>query len=145
MRWLHETCGLAGLLKTLRGHEYLAAWHRKTRAFAGNPDGNADEQAEFNASRANFLALMFCLMVGTAGLPHLLTRYYTTPGVIQTRRSVAWSLVFIAALYLSAPALAVLVKYEVMAHLVGQSFDALAGVDASMVRGSESASVRRCE
>jgi cation/acetate symporter len=93
--------------------------------FAGDPDGNADEQQTFQNSRLNFLALMFCLMVGTAGLPHLLTRYYTTPTVAETRRSVAWSLVFISLLYVSAPALAVLVKYEVMAHLVGQPFDAL--------------------
>lgn len=116
-----------GLVENTERARVLGGMAPQTRAFAGNPDGNADEQAEFNTSRANFLALMFCLMVGTAGLPHLLTRYYTTPGVIQTRRSVAWSLVFIALLYLSAPALAVLVKYEVMAHLVGQSFDALPG------------------
>jgi cation/acetate symporter len=93
--------------------------------FGGDPNGSAAERAEFQQSRANFLALMFCLMVGTAGLPHLLTRYYTTPGVAQARSSVAWSIVFIALLYLCAPALAVLVKYEVMANLVGQSFDAL--------------------
>jgi len=66
-------------------------------------------------------------MVGTAGLPHLLTRYYTTPTVAETRRSVAWSMVFIGLLYVSAPALAVLVKYEVMAHLVGLPFDSLPG------------------
>jgi cation/acetate symporter len=93
--------------------------------FEGNPSGSAQEQQNFQTSRLNFLALMFCLMVGTAGLPHLLTRYYTTPTVKETRRSVAWSLVFIALLYVSAPALAVLVKYEVMAHLVGQPFDSL--------------------
>lgn len=68
---------------------------------------------------------MFCLMVGTAGLPHLLTRFFTTPSVKQARTSVAWSLGFIALLYLAAPALAVLVKYEVLAHLVGQPFDQL--------------------
>lgn len=96
-----------------------------TVAFAGDPDGTPQEQADFTNSRANFLALMFCLMVGTAGLPHLLTRYYTTPSVAQARTSVAWSLFFIALLYLSAPALAVLVKYEVMAHMVGQPLDAL--------------------
>jgi cation/acetate symporter len=83
------------------------------------------QKRQFEDSRSNFLALMFCLMVGTAGLPHLLTRYYTTPSVAQTRSSVGWSLVFIALLYISAPALAVLVKYEVMAHLVGQRFDHL--------------------
>jgi cation/acetate symporter len=96
-----------------------------TRPYAGKPDGTVQEQKDFDNSRTNFLALMFCLMVGTAGLPHLLTRYYTTPSVAETRRSVAWSLLFIALLYLSAPALAVLVKYEVMAHLVGQPMDAL--------------------
>lgn len=79
----------------------------------------------FTQSRLNFLALMFCLMVGTLGLPHLLTRYYTTTSVAETRQSVAWSLFFIALLYLSTPALAVLVKYEVMAHLVGMPFDQL--------------------
>jgi cation/acetate symporter len=93
--------------------------------FAGNEHGNLEERQVFESSRANFLALMFCLMVGTAGLPHLLTRYYTTPTVAEARSSVAWSLVFIALLYLSAPALAVLVKYEVMAHLVGQPFESL--------------------
>jgi len=93
--------------------------------FSGRPNGTAAERVDFENSRLNFLALMFCLMVGTAGLPHLLTRYYTTPTVAEARTSVAWSLFFIALLYLSAPALAVLVKYEVMAHLVGQPFDSL--------------------
>lgn len=96
-----------------------------SQPFVGKPGGVGDTPQDTQTSRLNFLALMFCLMVGTAGLPHLLTRYYTTPSVAETRRSVAWSLVFIALLYLSAPALAVLVKYEVMAHLVGQPMDAL--------------------
>ena len=93
--------------------------------FEGDPNGSPEARNTFNQSRLNFLALVFCLMVGTAGLPHLLTRYYTTPTVAETRRSVAWSMVFISLLYVSAPALAVLVKYEVMAHLVGQPFDSL--------------------
>jgi cation/acetate symporter len=96
-----------------------------TLPFSGDPNGTPAEQSQFQNSRLNFLALMFSLMVGTAGLPHLLTRYYTTSSVQETRRSVAWSLVFIALLYVSAPALAVLVKYEVMANVVGQPFDAL--------------------
>jgi len=93
--------------------------------FEGEPDGTEAQQELFQRSRLNFLALVFCLMVGTAGLPHLLTRYYTTPTVAEARSSVAWSLVFISLLYVSAPALAVLVKYEVMAHLVGQPFSDL--------------------
>jgi cation/acetate symporter len=93
--------------------------------FAGNPNGSAQEQHTFEVSRRNFLALIFCLMVGTAGLPHLLTRFFTTPTVAEARTSVAWSLFFIALLYLAAPALAVLVKYEIMSQLVGQPIDHL--------------------
>lgn len=103
----------------------LGGMPQHSTPFAGDPAGTPAQVQEFETSRANFLALMFCLMVGTAGLPHLLTRFYTTPTVAEARSSVAWSLVFIALLYLSAPALAVLVKYEVMAHLVGLPFDNL--------------------
>ena len=78
----------------------------------------ADEAARDKA-RNNFLALMFCLMVGTAGLPHILMRYYTTPSVAEARESVFWSLFFIFLLYCTAPALAVLVKYDIYTHLVG--------------------------
>ena len=95
------------------------------KPYAGDADGSAEEQQTFELSRRNFLALMFCLMVGTAGLPHLLTRFFTTRTVAEARTSVAWSLFFIALLYLAAPALAVLVKFEIMSHLVGQNFDSL--------------------
>ena len=60
----------------------------------------------------NFLALTFCLMVGTAGLPHILTRYYTTPSVRQARTSVAWSLFFIFLLYFTAPAYAAFARFR---------------------------------
>lgn len=96
-----------------------------SQAFAGNPDGNPSEVKLFETSRLNFLALVFCLMVGTAGLPHLLTRFYTLPSVAEARSSVAWSLFFIGLLYLSVPALAVLVKFEVLNNLVGSSFEDL--------------------
>jgi cation/acetate symporter len=71
------------------------------------------------------MALVFVLMVGTAALPHVLMRYYTTPSVQQARDSVAWSLLFILLLYLCAPALAVLVKVEIFDALVGTSFEHL--------------------
>ena len=70
-------------------------------------------------SKVNFLALVFCLMVGTAALPHILMRYYTTTSVGDARTSVFWSLLFILALYLVAPAYAVLAKYEIYEKLVG--------------------------
>jgi cation/acetate symporter len=61
-------------------------------------------------------------MVGTAALPHILMRYYTTPSVKEARVSVFWSLFFIFLLYFTAPALAILVKFEVYNNLVGTSF-----------------------
>ncbi|MCS4293334.1 cation/acetate symporter [Comamonas sp. BIGb0152] len=82
-------------------------------------------QEQESLSRRNFMALMFCLMLGTAGLPHLLTRYYTLPSPAAARSSVGWTLFFIVLLYTSAPALASLVKLEVMQSLVGSHFDAL--------------------
>jgi cation/acetate symporter len=93
--------------------------------FAGDPDGSPAVRDEFDTSRRNFLALVFCLMVGTAALPHILMRYYTVPSVKEARQSVAWSLLFIVLLYLTAPALAVLVKYEVFTLVVGTPFNQL--------------------
>ena len=89
--------------------------------------GKTDEEKEKNRTIAkkNFLALILCLMVGTAALPHILMRYYTTPSVREARYSVTWSLFFIFLLYFTAPALAVLVKFEVYNNLVGSSFASL--------------------
>ena len=61
----------------------------------------------------NYFALIFCLMVGTASLPHILMRYFTTPSVRDARSSVAWSLFFIFLLYFTAPAYAAFSKLEV--------------------------------
>ncbi len=93
--------------------------------YAGDPNGDAAAQAAYDTSRRNFLALIFCLMIGTAALPHILMRYYTVPSVREARQSVTWSLFFIFLLYFTAPALAVLVKYEVFHMLVGTPFDQL--------------------
>ena len=96
-----------------------------TKSFTGDPEAGPAQEKLFSESRLNFLALVFCLMIGTAGLPHLLTRFYTLPSVAETRSSVAWSLFFIGLIYLSVPALAVLVKFEVLSNLVGSSFSEL--------------------
>ena len=88
------------------------------------PFVGADEAAR-DDKRNNFLALTLCLMVGTAALPHILMRFYTTPTVKEARHSVFWSLFFISLLYLTAPALAVLAKYDVYTLLVGSSFSEL--------------------
>lgn len=91
----------------------------------GDPAGTPQERQAFEAGRRNFLALVLCLMMGTAAMPHVLTRYYTTPSVREARQSVGWCLFFIGLLYLAAPALAVMVKHEVFAHLVGTPFSEL--------------------
>ena len=82
----------------------------------GHPGGSAESAARFRSERINFIALMLCLMMGTAAMPHVLTRFFTTRSASAARRSVAWSLFFITLLYLAAPTLAVMVKYEVL-HL----------------------------
>ena len=92
----------------------------------GEPHPGQDE-AQRNLARRNFLALVFCLMVGTAALPHVLVRYYTTPSVKSARRSVGWSLLFILVIYLTAPALAVLVKYVILSDVIGASYADLPG------------------
>ncbi|WP_076593483.1 sodium:solute symporter family protein [Herminiimonas arsenitoxidans] len=92
---------------------------RHTEPFPG------DTEEASNIKRNNFLALVFCLMLGTAALPHVLVRYYTTPTVKEARHSVAWTLFFIMALYITIPALAVLVKYDIYSSLVGSDFSKL--------------------
>lgn len=77
----------------------------------------AETEEQQLSLKINFLALVFCLTVGTAALPHLLIRYYTTPTVSQARDSVFWSLLFILLLYITAPAYAVFAKFEVLSHL----------------------------
>ena len=91
----------------------------------GDPQGDAASSARYRNERINFIALMLCLMMGTAAMPHVLTRFFTTRSAREARRSVAWSLLFITLLYLAAPTLAVMVKYEVLNHVVGLPFDQL--------------------
>jgi cation/acetate symporter len=81
-----------------------------------------EDQASSDIKRNNFLALVFCLMLGTAALPHILVRSYTTRSVPQARMSVFWALFFIMLLYTALPALAVMVKYEIYTTLVGADF-----------------------
>ncbi len=87
--------------------------------------GLAPQAGPPTGTRGQFLALVLCLMLGTAAMPHILTRFYTTPSVGQTRQSVGWSLLFIVLLYISTPALAVMVKMEVFTTLVGSPIGSL--------------------
>ena len=95
----------------------VTGWH--TAPFIG-------ANGQFNIQAAvNFFALVFCLMVGTAALPHILMRYFTTPSVKEARQSVAWSLFFIFLLYFTAPAYAAFGKVEIYQTLIGQPIASL--------------------
>ena len=103
-----------------------------------------ETQEDINLEKKNFFALIICLTLGTASLPHILMRYYTTPSVSEARTSVTWSLLFILLLYLTAPALAVLVKFVIYNDIVGSSFASLPmwvekwmAVDASLLSISD--------
>jgi cation/acetate symporter len=74
------------------------------------------------------VSLAICMMAGTASLPHILMRYFTTPSVRSARRSVGWSLTFIFLLYFSAPALATLTKLQLLdpnlaTSVIGKAFE----------------------
>ncbi|RRR66471.1 MAG: DUF4212 domain-containing protein [Candidatus Viridilinea halotolerans] len=68
----------------------------------------------------NYIALALCLMVGTAGMPHILVRFYTVPTVHASRSSVVWALVWICILYLTAPAYAAFSRWEILQNVVGR-------------------------
>ena len=81
-----------------------------------------------------FISLALCMMVGTASLPHILMRYFTTPSVKAARKSVAWSLFFIALLYTSAPMLATLSKLSLMdptlpTGIIGKEISTVMAID----------------
>ena len=73
----------------------------------------------------NFFGLILCLMLGTASLPHILMRFFTTPSVKAARMSVGWALLFIFLLYFTAPAYATFAKYEIYANVIGSQITAL--------------------
>ena len=76
--------------------------------------GITKAHSSVNATPWAFISLAVCMMAGTASLPHVMMRYFTTPSVKSARRSVGWSLFFIFLLYSSAPMLATLSKLSLM-------------------------------
>jgi cation/acetate symporter len=82
-------------------------------------------QAFVTYSPLNYFGIILCMMVGTASLPHILMRYFTTPTVREARQSVAWSLFFIFLLYFSAPAYAAFSKLEVYTNIIGRDLEAI--------------------
>jgi cation/acetate symporter len=74
-----------------------------------------------NKPMLDVLMITIALMIGTAGLPHIIVRFYTVRSVRAARFSAAWALVFIALLYTTAPAVAVFAKYNLLNELNGKT------------------------
>lgn len=70
-----------------------------------------------NKSMLDVLFTTIALMVGTAGLPHIIVRFYTVPNVRAARYSAGWALLFIAILYTTAPALSMFARYNLIDSL----------------------------
>jgi cation/acetate symporter len=89
------------------------------------PDANRPELGDWRSTPWQFLALTACLMLGTAGLPHILIRFYTVPSVRESRISVGWSLFFIFLLYFTAPAYAAFSRWQILENVVGKQVSEL--------------------
>jgi cation/acetate symporter len=73
----------------------------------------------------DMMALTFVLMIGTAGLPHILIRFYTVPSIRESRVSVGYALFFIFLLYFTAPAYAAFSRWEILQNVVGLKIGAV--------------------
>ena len=96
--------------------------------------GITKAHSEVNTTPWKFISLAVCMMAGTASLPHVMMRYFTTPSVKAARRSVGWSLFFIFLLYSSAPMLATLSKLSLMdpnlsTGIIGKSIADVQAID----------------
>ena len=82
-----------------------------------------------NKSMLDVLFTTIALMVGTAGLPHVIVRFYTVPDVRSARYSAGWALLMIALLYTTAPALATFARYNLINTLNGQTMEQIHQLD----------------
>ncbi|MCG3210552.1 MAG: Cation/acetate symporter ActP [Anaerolineae bacterium] len=73
-----------------------------------------------NRATIDVFAITLALMAGTAGLPHVIVRFYTVPNVRAARFSGGWALLFIGLLYTTAPSLAVFAKYNLISTFENQ-------------------------
>jgi cation/acetate symporter len=110
-----------------------AADMAQVKAF-GKVAGITKAHSEVNTTPWKFISLAVCMMAGTASLPHVMMRYFTTPSVRTARRSVGWSLFFIFLLYSSAPMLATLSKLSLMdptlpTGIIGKSIADVQAID----------------
>jgi cation/acetate symporter len=82
-----------------------------------------------NKSMLDVLFITIALMVGTAGLPHIIVRFYTVPDVRAARYSAGWALLFIAILYTTAPAVAAFARYNLVDSLNNHTIQEIQQLD----------------
>lgn len=83
------------------------------------------EYTKGNKSTVDVFFITAALMVGTAGLPHVIVRFFTVPTVKAARVSAAWSLFFIAVLYTTAPAVAAFARLNLLRTLKDRAYSDL--------------------
>ncbi|MGQ7844646.1 sodium:solute symporter family protein [Granulosicoccus sp. 3-233] len=79
---------------------------------------------EHHTNTLNMVLFTLSLMIGTAGLPHVIIRFFTVPKVSDARWSAGWALVFIALLYLTAPAVGAMARMNLMDTIYPQGAQA---------------------
>ena len=121
---IERNLGVASYVEPFKAALTNASW-RTSAAQIGLPVPPPVSNTSWVGTPWEFLALTFCLMAGTAGLPHILIRYYTVPDPKAARWSVGWSLFFIFLLYFTAPAYAAFSRWEFMTNVVGKRFTEL--------------------
>ena len=82
-----------------------------------------------NFTMLQVFTITLALMVGTAGLPHVIVRFYTVPKASDARVSAGWALLFIGLLYTTAPAVAVFAKYNLLQTLNGKTLEEVRQID----------------
>ncbi|KAA3634154.1 MAG: cation acetate symporter [Bacteroidetes bacterium] len=84
-----------------------------------------NEYTSGSKSMIDVFAITFALMVGTAGLPHVIVRFFTVPKVADARKSAGWALIFIAILYTTAPAIAVFARTNLINTVSNEQYSAM--------------------
>jgi len=129
VRRVQELESLLGVKELLPTAEAQAEAGKLAALKVGINDASASAMASWK-----FFTLVLCMMAGTASLPHVLMRYFTTSSVSAARQSVGWSLLFICLLYLTAPALATFTKLSLLdpnvaTSIIGKSISEVTSLD----------------
>ena len=83
------------------------------------------EYTDGTKTMTDVFAITFALMVGTAGLPHVIVRFFTVPKVKDARISAGWALLFIAILYTTAPAIAAFARYNLIKTVSNEQYSSM--------------------